>query len=130
MRFRFLASRAELSEDDLSFLLNPDRRRAEHLLAFDTATGELVASLLLVADEGMESAEVAIATAQGWKAHGIGHALLKHAIELGSARGVKQLRSLEDRANCAALEVERTLGFQMHEVPGEPTLLMMETDLA
>lgn len=129
-RFRFLDTRRPPSGAELAAMLEPDHRRTEHVLAFSTATGKLVAALMLAADEGLETAEVAIVVAEDMKGFGIGHALLQHAIDLARSRGVRCLRSIEDRANCSALDVEQTLGFELQEIEDEPTLVLAEARLA
>ena len=129
-RFRFLDTRTAPSGAELAALLEPDHRRKEHMLAFETSSGEPVASLMLAVDEGMARAEVAIMVASDRRGRGIGHALLRHAIDQARARGIGRLRSIEHRANQGALDVERTLGFELHEIEGEPTLVMAEAELA
>lgn len=129
-RFRFLDTRAAPSAGEMAALLEPDHRRKEHVLAFETSTGEPVASLMIAADESMAGAEVAIMVASDRKGRGIGHALLRHALDRARQRGIGRLRSIEDRANRGALEVERTLGFELHEIEGEPTLVLAEAELA
>lgn len=130
MRFRFLDSRRAPSAAELGALLEVDHRRSEHMLAFDTCTGELVASVMLIADPGMDEAEVAIAVASDMKGRGIGCALLRHACELASSHGLKKLRCLESRSNHDALEVERTLGFHAGATEQEPGLIMLEAEVA
>jgi acetyltransferase len=130
LRFRFLDSRKQPSAEEIVTMLEIDHRRGEHILAFDTSTGELIATLLLVADSGMESAEVTISVAADWKGQGIGWSLLRYASDLAHSRGIKKLRSVESRANHDALEVERALGFHAKPVEGDPGLVMVEADLA
>jgi len=129
LRFRFLDSRKLPNPKEIAALLEVDHRRSEHVLAFDTASGELVATLLVVADRRMETAEVAIAVAADWKGRGLGWTLLRHASDLAFIRGVKKLRSIESRANHDALEVEQALGFRARPVEGDPTLMLVEADL-
>ena len=119
-----------LSAEEIVAILEVDHRHSEHILAFDTATGELIATLLLLADSGMESAEVTVSVAADWKGRGIGWTLLRHASDLAQSRGVKKLRSVESRANHDALEVERALGFHAQPVEGDPSLVQVEMDLA
>jgi GNAT superfamily N-acetyltransferase len=130
LRFRFLDTRKLPNPSEIVTMLEVDHRRSEHLLAFDTCTGELVASLMIVADQAMDTAEVAVAVASGWKAHGIGWALLRHASDLALDRGLKRLRCIESSSNHEALEVERSLGFHVRAAEGEPGLMVVEADLA
>lgn len=129
MRFRFLSAQRHVSAGQLAALVGVDHRHSEHLLAFDTATSQLVASLMIVADEHLEAAEVAIAVSPACKGHGIGWTLLRHAADLARERGVRWLRSIESRANHQAIEVERALGFSTRAYEGDATLVVVEAEL-
>lgn len=130
MMFRFLSGQTHLSSAQLAAMVEVDHRHREHLLAFDTDTGRLVASLLIAADEAFVSAEVAIAVAPGYKMQGVGWSLLSHAVNLARTRGLRTLRSIESRANRGAMEVERTLGFRASDYDGDATLALLELDLS
>lgn len=130
LRFRFLDSRRQLTPADIAAMIGVDHRHSEHILAFDADTGKLVASMMLVADERMESAEVAIAVAEEARGRGIGWSLLKHAADLARERGIRWLRSVESSANHDALEVEHALGFRARVYDGEPGQVIVEADLA
>jgi acetyltransferase len=130
LRFRFFDSRKAASGHEIAAMLDVDHRRSEHLLAFDARTGEVVASLMLVADPSMDSAEVAIAVASAWKHRGVGWSLLRHASDLAFARGIRTLRCIESRANHDAVEVERTLGFRARALEDEPGLILLEAQLS
>lgn len=129
-RFRFLDSRRLPTARDIAGLIEADHRRNEHVLAFDTATGHLVGSLMLTADLVMDRAEVAIAVASDRKGLGIGWALLRHASDLAFIRGVKKLYSIESRSNHDALEVEQALGFNARPFGEDTDLLLLEASLA
>jgi len=129
MQFRFLSAQPHLSSSQLAAMIAVDHRHREHLLAFEQASGELVAALLIAADESFEVAEVAIAVAPAYKGRGIGWSLLHHAVDLAKARGIGRLRSIESRANREAIEVERTLGFTSSAYDGDSTLALLEIDL-
>ena len=129
MRFRFLSAQPHLSSAQLAAMIDVDHRHREHLLAFDNSSNELVASLLIAADDTFEVAEVAIAITPADKGRGVGWSLLNHAVDLAKKRGVKRLRSIESRANREALDVERTLGFTSSDYEGDATLALLEIDL-
>lgn len=129
MRFRFLSAQPHLSSAQLAAMIGVDHRHREHLLAFDSETGDLVASLLIAADDKFETAEVAIALAPAYKRRGVGWSLLSHAVDLARKRGLKRLRSIESRANHEAIDVERTLGFKSSPYEGDATLALLEIDL-
>ena len=128
MRFRFLSSRRHLPPEQLAEMIGVDHRHAEHLLAFDAVSSRLVASLMIVADQHMQDAEVAIAVKPNYKGRGIGWTLLKHAADLARERELRRLRSIESRANHQAMEVERTLGFKVVDYEGDATLALVEVE--
>ena len=129
MRFRFLSAGKHLLTEQLVAMVEVDHRHREHLLAYDATSSRLVASLMIVADEQMEVAEVAIAVCQAYKSRGIGWTLLRHATELARERGVRRLRSIESRANHKAIEVERALGFTTRDYDGDPAQVLVEAEL-
>lgn len=130
LRFRFLDTRREPTPADIAAMIGVDHRHCEHVLAFDNASSQLVGSLMMVADERMETAEVAIVVAEDVRGRGIGWSLLKHAADLARERGVRRLRSVENSANHDALEVEHALGFSARAYEDEPGLVVVEADLA
>lgn len=129
MRFRFLVSQNAPDTALVGRLATVDHRRTEHVVAFDERSRQPVASLMIAADLDMQSAEVAIAVASGARGRGIGWTLLNHAADLARMRGIKTLRSVENRANHDALEVEQQLGFVAKSIEGEPGLVMVEAHL-
>jgi len=130
LRFRFLDGGKPPRAVDIDAMLNLDPQRDRHILGFDTATGQLIASMMILAEPREPAAEVAIAVATEWKGRGIGWTLLHHAISLGRMSGLKKLRSIEFRTNCEALDVERALGFRPIDANDDPNLVLMELDLA
>ncbi len=128
-RFRFLDSRTAPAEHDIAAMLEVDHQCSEHELAFDTRSGELVASVMVVSAPATETAEVAVAVASGWKHRGIGWALLRHAADLAFRRGIRTLRCLESRASHDALEVERTFGFRASVLQDETDVVLLEAQL-
>ena len=129
MQFRFLSGQSHLSSAQLAAMIGVDHRHREHLLAFDTATSELVASLLIAADEAFVTAEVAISVAPAYKTRGVGWTLLNHAVDLARARGLTTLRSIESRANHQAIELEREMGFTARPLDDDPGLVVLEARL-
>lgn len=129
LRFRFLDARKQLTPADIAAMIEVDHRRHEHLLAFDTASGQLAGSLMIITDPNMEAAEVAVAVAAEYKGQGIGWTLLRHAADLARERGLKRLRSIESQANHEAIEVGRALGFRSRALTSAPGLVLLETEL-
>lgn len=129
MQFRFLSAQAHLSTAQLVAMVKVDHRHREHLLAFHQDSGDLVASLLIAADEAFEVAEVAISVASAYKGRGVGWTLLRHAVDLARERGIRRLRCIESRANSGAIEIERAIGFRSSDYEGDATIALLEIDL-
>ncbi|MDE2405902.1 MAG: GNAT family N-acetyltransferase [Sphingomonadales bacterium] len=124
-RFRFFTAAAHVSHDQLDPLLHADHRASESFLAFDKASGELVASALLACDKALDTAEVAVSIASDRKGQGVGWALLDLLGREAQARGVRRVIAIEDRANHAAIELEREKGFTPEAFDGDPTLVVL-----
>ena len=65
-----------------------------------------------------------------YRNRGLGWSLLQHVAHYAKARGLKRLHSVESRANRAAIELEREMGFQVRPFEGDSTLVIVEADLA
>ena len=129
VRFRFLSAQSDVRPDQIAAMVAVDHKASEHLLAFDPATGTLVASALLAGDLPSRTAEVAISIAADYRDKGLGWTLLAHMADLAKALGFARLRSIESHANHAAIEVERALGFTTCEYEGDATMVLVEKDL-
>ena len=128
LRFRFLSAQTEVRPDQIAAMVAVDHRTSEHILAFEQATGTLVASALLVGDDA-GTAEVAIAIAADYRDRGLGWTLLDYMAGLAKAMGFARLRSIEAHANHAAIEVERALGFTASTYEGDATMVLVEKQL-
>lgn len=124
-RFRFFTAAAHVSHDQLDALIHADHFRSESFLAFDSASGELVASALLACDKALDTAEVAVSIASACRGQGLGWALLDLLSREAQARGVRRVIAIEDRANHAAIELEREKGFTPEPFDGDPTLVVL-----
>jgi acetyltransferase len=128
-RFRFLAAAGHLDHDRLAPMTHVDHWRTESFLAFDQATGELVASAVLACDAEMETGEVAISVRGDYRGRGVGWGMLNLVAAEGERRGLSRVIAIEDRANHAAIELEKDCGFVAHGVEGDPHIVMLEKTL-
>ena len=128
LRFRFLSGLVRVGPAQLRRLIDVDHVGSEDFLAFDGET--LIASAMVVADEKREVGEVAIAVRDDYKGRGVGWAMLRHVARFAKERGLAKLFSVESRANHAAIEVEREMGFTVRPYPGDATLVAVEADLS
>jgi len=123
-RFRFFNGAVHVGVDQLDPLLHADHVHSESWLAFG-ADGELVASALLACDAALDTAEVAVSIASARRGQGVGWGLLDLLAREAEARGVRRVIAIEDRANHAAIELEREKGFVPEPFDGDPTLVVL-----
>lgn len=128
LRFRFLSGLNEVGPEQLRALTPLTDGNAASFIAF-VEDGTPVASGLLAWDSGRERGEVAISVRADHRNHGIGWTLLSFVANEAEARGLKSIASIESRANVAAIELERDMGFSVAEYPGDPTLALVSKSL-
>ncbi len=124
-RFRFFTAGEHLSQEQLQPLLEVDRLTSESFLAFDKASGALVASALLASDRELDTGEVAVAIRNDYRNKGVGWALLDFLAQEAQRRGVRRVIAIESRNNHAAIELEREKGFTPEDFDGDPTLVIL-----
>jgi len=110
-RFRFFAAAEHVSHEQLDPLIHADHFQSESFLAFDTASGDLVASALLACDKAMDTGEIAVSIRSDYKGKGVGWALLDFLGQEARTRGLRRVIAIEARDNHAAIELEREKGF-------------------
>jgi acetyltransferase len=129
-RFRFLTAVRYVGPDQIAALTDVDHWRTESTVAFDKATGALVASAMLACDAAMDTGEVAISIHRDYRARGLGWTLLDIVAVQAQRRGLKRVIAIEDRDNHAAIALERESGFVAHGVDGDPHLIRLEKRFA
>lgn len=125
-RFRFLSAHRHLTHEQLVRLTDVDHETTESLVAFDVATGKIVASAMLACDADMQGGEIAVSVCSNYRGKGVGWAMLDVLAAEAKRRGLKRVVSIEDRENHAAIELEREKGFVPHGIDGDPHLVMLE----
>lgn len=127
--FRFLSGLRKIDEDRLEAMLRDTDDHSIDFLALDIATGEILATAMLVADSGFGTAEFALATAPDAKGKGISWLLLDLACRYSAAAGVKRLQSLQSSSQADALQLEREMGFSIRTCADDSTLMLAEKAL-
>ena len=130
LRFRFLSAIHKVGHDQLRALVTVDHQHTENFLAFDPATGRIVATAMLAADEAMTRAEVALAIRTDFKRRGISWTLLDHVAAFARAKGIATLESIESRDNHQAIDLERERGWIASACPGDPASMMLRITLS
>ena len=124
-RFRFFTAGAHVSHEQLDPFIHADHIRSESFLAFDAATGELVASGLLACDAQRDTAELAVSIRHDYRGKGLGWVVLGFLSDAAQAMGVKQVIAIESRDNHAAIELERESGFVPQAMEGDPSTIIL-----
>ena len=128
LRFRFLSGLNEIGPQQLQALIPLSDGNVASFRAFGEG-GTPVASGLLAWDKAHGRGEVAISVHADYRNHGIGWTLLSFIADEAEAHGLKSIESIESRANVAAIELERDMGFSAAEYPGDSTLTLVSKPL-
>jgi GNAT superfamily N-acetyltransferase len=129
LRFRFLTGLTTVGQSQIAAMTDVDHRTTENFLAFVDNGSELIATAMLACDDGMETAEVAMAILPDYKGRGISWNLLNHVARYAEAKGVKTIEAIERRDHHVAIEMEREMGFSVGPYPGDPTLVLVQRQL-
>ncbi len=129
-RFRLVAGLKVVNPHQMVGRIEVGNLYAEHLLAFDPATGKLAGCVIILADHGLANAEAAVVVSPQFRGRGIGWSLLRHAADVLRERGLSSLRSIETLEDHEPLEIAFASGFQAKPYDADPTLIMVEANLA
>lgn len=129
MRHRFLSAIRQPGPDRLQEMVRNDDPRVVDLLATDPATGDVVATAMLVSDQRFDNAEFAICTRADRKHQGVSWTLLEHLIRFARAAGISNLQSIQTADDNVAMQLEREMGFSVSRCPDDPTLMVAEKQL-
>ena len=129
LRFRFLSPILHVTQKQIEAMTHIDHRQTEDFLAFEPNSEEIIASIILAADKGMQTAEVAFSVHADYKGRGIESALLAFITEAARARGLKKLLAIEASENHCTVTLERDMGFKAKGIDGEPMLVLLEAAL-
>ena len=110
-------------------LVNVDHPRTENFLAIEHQTGLIIATAMLVCNQTLTSAEVAIAIHANFKQRGISWTLLDHIARFAVAKGITRLESIESRDNHEAIDLERERGWTASPFRDDPTLIVLRLAL-
>jgi acetyltransferase len=106
---RFLGVVRGLSDTQARLFCAPDHRHDEGFVA---VAGERIVGHLCLEPDGRETAEVAIAVADAWQGHGIGHRLMDAGLRWARAAGVTTLTATMFADNAAIQRLLLGLGLR------------------
>jgi acetyltransferase len=133
LRFRFLGALSSTSGDLASRLAQIDYRREMAFVALQPATNgaERIAGLVrLAADPDNERAEFSAMVRSDLKGRGLGAALMRRLVDHARRRGVKRLFGDVAVGNARMLALCDDLGFIRQSRGDDPTLAIVELELA
>lgn len=96
----------------------------------DAAPGTLAGGARLMRDAGGDAAEFAVSVASALKGQGLGRKALEVVLEVGAEMGISRVWGLVSRRNAAMRGLGARLGMRERPDPDDPSLVIVETDLA
>ena len=124
-RFRFFSAVHHVSHEQLDPLIHAAHKKSESFLAFDSASNELIASAMLACDAALDTGEIAVSVRNDYRGRGVGWAMLDFLGKDAEARGLRRVIAIENRANHAAIELEREKGFTPEPFEGDHDLIIL-----
>ena len=123
---RFMTADAELSDDDLDYLVDVDHRRHEALIAVDPESGEGLGVARWFRKPGRrEVAELAVAVLDDWQGRGLGSALVAAINERARAEGIERYEAVVSVDNEQVIEALERHGAVRRD-PAEPGTVEFE----
>ena len=127
VRYRFFSAIRALSAEQIARLTQVDYEREMALVAV-RPTGETVGVARLVREMDTGEAEFAVVVQADAKGHGVASALMRHLIDWGRGKGVREVVGQVLADNAPMLAFTRRLGFSVRRTPGDADI--MEARLA
>jgi acetyltransferase len=120
IRFRFLAPRRHFPHEMLLRLTQLDYEREIAFVALRRDTGELAGIVQLSSDPDRETAEYGLLVRTDLQGHGLGWALLLHAVDYAEAECLSRIEGFILTENTKMLAMCREFGFEVSSDPSEP----------
>ncbi|MCX7628312.1 MAG: bifunctional acetate--CoA ligase family protein/GNAT family N-acetyltransferase [Methylophilaceae bacterium] len=129
--FRFMETLRELSPAMLSRFTQIDYDREMALVATSRIEGPeaLLGVARYMANPDGESCEFALAVADAWQGHGIGHKLMDVLMDVARQKGLAIMQGEVLAENRAMLDLATTLGFSVVPHPDDSTLKVIRKRL-
>jgi acetyltransferase len=109
---RFLGASPGIGDGLARRFCGPDHEHRQGLVAeaIDADGRTTIIGHLCLEPSGSGDLEMAIAVADAWQRHGVGHALLADAIQWADERGVRRLHAVMRWSNAAVAGLVRSMG--------------------
>ena len=125
LRLRFFRAVRDFSHDFIARLVQLDYARSMALVAIDSASGEMLGAVRLLADSDFERGEYGIMVRSDLKGAGLGWRLMQEMIEVARWMGLSTIEGQVLRENSTMLAMCRRLGFQVVPDPDDATLMLV-----
>ena len=110
---RFHCAAPSIPQTTATFFCGPDHQHREGIVAeaFDAVGGAVIIGHVCIEPTSGDTAEMAIAVADAWQHHGVGRALLTHAIMWAQIHGIDRLIASMRCGNSAMFDLLRATGY-------------------
>lgn len=130
-RYRFLGQVKCPSEKLIEQFTNVD---FEHEVAFvavvpDDGRERIIGASRYSTDRAGTQCECAVTVSDEWQNLGLGTLLMRHLIEVATARGIQRMVSIDSAENVRMQELADLLGFDTRVDPDDATQVIHELDL-
>jgi len=123
VRYRFFSAIRALSAEQVARLTQVDYEREMALVAVRPATSETVGVARLVREVDVGRAEFAVVVQADAKGSGVASALMRHLLDWGRAKGVREVEGQVLADNAPMLAFVRKLGFTVRRMHDEPDVM-------
>lgn len=125
LRLRFFRAVRDFSHDFIARLVQLDYARSMALVAIDTASGEMLGAVRLLADANFDRGEYGIMVRSDLKGAGIGWQLMEAMIEVAHWLGLNLIEGQVLRENSTMLSMCRHLGFDVVPDPDDAMVMLV-----
>jgi acetyltransferase len=129
VRYRFFSAMRELSREQVARMTQVDYEMEMALVAERPGAGEILGVARLVRDVEAGEAEFAVIVESAAKGRGVASALMRHLLDWGRSRGVREVVGQVLADNAPMLAFVRKLGFSVRRTPGDADVMVARISL-
>lgn len=130
LRMRFLVPTRTLTSQTLIRLTQLDYDRDMAFVALEMISGDLAGIVRYSSDPDRMRAEFGVLVRSDLKHRGLGRMMMQRLIEYARSEGIGELSGFVLRENAEMLALCRELGFEVNNLSGEPTEVLVSLPLS